>query len=199
MKIFETFCDNWSYNLMNILTPLWSKQLILCHVMFISIKIGGRARIDSTELRSLISHLCSFFFHSKRQSQVWVELPGHRLPLLRTTSWEGHWWHPLWSEWHSHLCLGTVQGKCHWAWESVVRVFNLWLMVSQGWGEPACRLRVFGLWEYRHVMLAFQSLTGLFAHCILHRALTLDTVFPGDVWCSFSTCEVEVVDRAWLS
>lgn len=75
------------------------------------------------------SSLCLFFFNSKGQSQVRAELPSNRLPLLRTTSGEGHWWHPLWSEWHSHLCIGTVQGKCHWAWESVVRVFNLWLMV----------------------------------------------------------------------
>lgn len=122
-----------------------------------------------------------FFFRSKGQSQVRVELPGRRLPLLCATSWEGHWWHPLWSEWHSHLCLGTVQGKCHWAWESVVWVFNLWLMVSQGWSEPACRLRAFGLWEYRRVMLAFQSLTGLFAHCILHRGL--DTRHCLSWWC----------------
>lgn len=81
MKIFETFCDNWSYNLMNILTPLWSKQLILCYVTFISIKIGGRARIDSTELRSLISHLCSFFFSvvkGNRKCELNCQATGYR-------------------------------------------------------------------------------------------------------------------------
>lgn len=52
-----------------------------------------------------------FFFSSEGKSEVWAELPCHRLPILRETSWKSDRWDTLWPKRDFNLCGRAVQGK----------------------------------------------------------------------------------------
>lgn len=144
------------------------------------------------------------FFGSKGQPEVWVELPGNGLPLLRPASWEGHWWYSLWPEWHGHLRVWAVQGKCPRL--GVCSAFSVWLIWNCRFHHvwPGCGLfpphgprstepRVLGqvgsiraAWSSSVCLivgrlprlgLAFQVLNGLYLHHMHQRGLS-DPSFP---------------------